>query len=150
MDFQLKVNSQYAGCADFVQLIYRSAVSGSFSYGTGGLIDLDTQFPYHGAPGYSVLANVPFQIELFDGPLISDVSPIAEISDQFWDYLVFRPGSRSASTNIYVTLGITEWSWYGLTTYSSGAWSQATGAVSPPTDPFTSSTFPSWTAVFNP
>ena len=148
MDFEVAVDSEYAGHADYTQLINRSATSGYTTTTTDGQFWLDNNRLYLNNPtGLAVQSNNPKVLTLFDGPYIALNSPSATIFDQFEDYVVFQP---AIAGSIWVTLGKTSWSWSGATTFQNGVWTPATGSVSPPAGPDSSDDFPNWNHIFSP
>ncbi|MGP8199558.1 MAG: hypothetical protein ACLQU4_08675 [Limisphaerales bacterium] len=156
MSYEVDVLSSSAGCADILQLINRNGNSGAIPVTTSGQYWLDTcQFYLSGTSDPDnvrvVLVDEDTPLLFTDDPAIglNYLYPIytTSVSDQFVDYVAFRPGSRNANTNIYVTLGKAAWSWSGLTTWSNGQWSTPSGGVAWPSNFDSSDDFPQWFQV---
>jgi hypothetical protein len=158
MSFEVDVSSTYPGCADYTQLIKRNANSGVSTTTTSGQYWLDNSRFYLSQTSDSTqvrttLTNDDTPLVFNDNPAIglSYFYPVytTSISDNFIDYVVFRPGPQTATGNIFVTLGKTSWSWSAITTWSNGAWSTPTGGVMWPTAPDNSDDFPIWSQIIH-
>jgi hypothetical protein len=159
MSYDVHLYSTFKGSADITQLINRNAVSGGTVDTTSGQFWLDTVRFYESQTSNpnTVLpapANLDFPIAFSDGPEIqlSYSRPLyytTSTSDQFIDYVVFRPGGLSAVTNIYITLGKTTWSWSGSSTYSNGDWTLPSGSATTPSTFDSSGDFPQWPKIHN-
>ncbi len=151
MTFNVVVNSQFQGTAEFTQLMNGYATNTVSPISTSGTDELDTSDPYPyegpahtagGGPNY--YATPAFE----DSPWNAcSVSPsVAQFT--FTDYLRFRPDGDDQ--NIFVTLGIITWGYYGKANEASGAWSlDSSSSVTGPTGPADSISFPYWTQVFS-
>ena len=154
MMYEVDVFSMYRGKAGIVQLINRTASNGSIdsgSLGTHGSFWLDTSNPY-GDRLFLILPGVETPVSFSDNPGVADVASVlsstTSVSDQFVDYVVFRPTAGVESANIFVTLGIVSggnpsWAWSASTTWFFG-WSTPTYSVTRPSWPDDSNSFPSW------
>ena len=158
MNYEVHVWSYYGGTAGIVQLIKRSASNGSVdsgSLGTDGAFWLDSSYPYITSP---VLAYEDTPVTFSDGPGVPDVASVlswtTSVSDQFIDYVVFRPSAGVQADNIYVTLGVVSggnpsWGWSASTTWTLG-WSTPTYSITRPTWPDDSNGFPTWLYTWHP
>ena len=153
MRYEVHILSSYPGKGAFIQLINRDASNGSVgsgSLGTGGQYWLDTSNPYQGP--FSIPANTDYPLFFADNPGVADVasglSLTTRCTDQFRDYIVFRPNAGIENNNIFVTLGVVSggnpsWGWSASTTWF-GGWSTPTGTVTRPTWPDNNDAFPTW------
>lgn len=158
MAYEVEVFSHYSGKIGLVQLINRDAYNGSLnsgSLGTSGQYWLDTTNPYNG-----FLQTIPINTEtpyyFVDNPGVADVASgltlTTSCSDQFRDYIVFRPDIGTTANNIFVTLGIisgntNSWAWSASTIWI-GGWSTPTGSVTRPTWPDNDNSFPTWVNTY--
>jgi hypothetical protein len=151
-------SAHYAGSADITQLINRSATNAFNSYTTGNQYFLDTEpfYTTHAAspnnvPPVSSAVPLPFS----DGPSYEEKYSIllqwftTSVSDQFQDFIMFRPNNGQPASNIYVPLGEITWSWSATnrTVYNFWPPIPLVSTVIRPTV-IGSTNFPQWTHVW--
>jgi hypothetical protein len=153
MNYKVSVLSTNAGQIGIVQLINRSASNGSFGSGslsTAGQFWLDGSYPYLTS---GVTLHGESAISFADNPYIANIASglalTTSCTDQFRDYVVFRPTVGGVNNNIWVTLGVVSggnpsWGWSGSTTWHVTSWSTPTGSITRPTIPNNSDAFPIW------
>jgi len=156
MEFQILVQTLYAGRAGIAQLINANRTSGTGPYSlttTGGGFWLDTDFPYGNPLGFLVQSNNQVPIHFADGPYVALNPPMTTVYDQFEDYVIFAPTNANS---IFVTLGTLglplSWSWNASSSFStsSNIWLPAIWTVATPSMQDTKDAFPLWTNTFNP
>jgi hypothetical protein len=78
---------------------------------------LDNEYPYTSAPSghYDVPSHAMiYGLGFADAPSVTGIMG-AYCADQFKDYFVFNPDTAGS---IYVSLGVSYWSWYGSAVYA--------------------------------
>jgi hypothetical protein len=158
MSFEVRVTSKFAGRADITQLVNRVAANGNTTGDTIGFELDNTRFHVSATSNPNstpqVYADVPKPLFFNDGPCFELAHTIfnntTSIYDKFSDYVLFRPDAGTASSNIYVTLGIVtsstniSWAWSAATTYSGGSWPAPTYSITRPTGVTPANLFPFW------
>ena len=153
MFFGVQIASQYSGDADFTQLIsgYFTNAGGLTGPINGFALDTDVFYTGTNGPAFPIAAFASTNtINLWDSPSVQEIGPTVAMSLSFSDYARFRPAGPS---NIFVTLGIVNWSVNALTTGTTNGsggiiYSWPTGGV-PTNEPvlIDSAALPAWTNV---
>jgi hypothetical protein len=109
VDFDAHVQSQFPGQANWTQLVNRNCQEAFYlQAGTFGNYWLDTSLFYND-PSLSVGPGLDNPVPLDDAPEVPIDVHVSNI-DGFKTYLMFQPAGDG---NIWVTLGRTDWGWYG-------------------------------------
>jgi hypothetical protein len=153
--------TKYAGRADILQLINRTAANGVSFYTTSNQFYLDTEpfYTTHARGQNRVKPILPgSHLQFSDGPSYeedyssSQEAFLTSIVDQFEDYIMFRTDNGHQDKNIYVPIGEITWSWsassqFGTPTFPN-SWSPPFYAVARPTTNSACIKIPQWSHIW--
>jgi hypothetical protein len=161
MRFQVTVRSEepFSGRTDFTQLVNRYAANATSTSSTSGQFWLDNVRFYlvksfNPNEPATISPTHPRRLLFADGPCIEETHSLlggntTRIADQFVTHVVFRPDEGNPNNNIYVSLGMTTWSWSATATWNGTVWT-ITGPSTPrPTNFDRSDSFPpTWLRIY--
>lgn len=148
------ISSNFPGKIGFCQLVNKRDECGVplLTSGTGGRHDLDSEFPYN-FKTFEVSPGAVAALDLADNPgsMGSRYLHWVSTSNDFKTYLMFKPTDKNGNEadNIWVTIGIVNWSYAALSADFTGPW-QVESHYCPAPILLRSDQFPDWTNVLVP